>query len=57
MKKYHWDETQDIEEWQYCPVCKGWGVIWTGKFDGIKNIVLKCPNKKCKKGIIQCENK
>jgi DnaJ-class molecular chaperone len=37
---------------KYCKKCKGWGIIWTGKFIGIKNITIKCPI--CKgKGIIK----
>jgi len=27
---------------KYCKHCKGWGYIYTGKFKGIKNIVIKC---------------
>jgi hypothetical protein len=26
-----------------CPECKGWGIKWTGEFEGIKNKVIKCP--------------
>jgi len=26
-----------------CKKCKGWGVIWTGEFIGIKNETIKCP--------------